>query len=496
MIGSLKRSLIINFLFTIIVSILAFITNKFFAESLGAEKLGLMRLFTQLIAYLNLADMGIGMATSYSLYKPLIERDCKKISKILSTISYFYKKIALIIFLVGMLLNFILLKLIKINDSYIYLYWSLYVINTSISYTYAKYPILFTANQEYDKVKVIQSSAKIIFQVLQIIALLKIKSFLVFVILMNLENVYLYIMYKIYYVKHYNYIKKIKELDKNIIKDTKDLFWHKLAGVLVFNTDYIIISKFISLKIVGVYSSYLLLGQVLNTFISIGTTILTPIIGKYIVENTKDITYKKCVEIYIYYIYISIILITCTYYLIFPFIKLWLGEEYIISNITLLLILFNFFIQMTRNSIEIFKVGYGFFDDTYVPFLEGVLNLFFSLILVNLLGLNGVILGTLISNIAIVLLLKPILIFQRCFEKTYKDYLRIVGKYLFITLLDISIIHFLIKYILKINFNNIIHWFNWIYKGIYIMFIVGVVTTIIFLLDKKFRNILKGNIIG
>lgn len=95
----------------------------------------------------------------------------------------------------GLLLNVMLHNFIKVNSygHMLYIFWSLYVINTSISYLYAKYPILFTANQEFNKVRMIQGSGRIVFQILQIIFMIKTQSFLIFILIMILENLYLYI---------------------------------------------------------------------------------------------------------------------------------------------------------------------------------------------------------------------------------------------------------------------------------------------------------------
>ena len=306
----LKQNLKLNLIITLGTSISGFILNGYFSKYMGLETLGLMRLFTQIIAYLNLADMGIGMASAYALYRPLSERNQDQINIIIATINYFYKRVALVILLVGLLLNVMLHNFIKVNSygHMLYIFWSLYVINTSISYLYAKYPILFTANQEFNKVRMIQGSGRIVFQILQIIFMIKTQSFLIFILIMILENLYLYIFYNYNYKINYK-IDKVKIIDKNLIKDTKNLFWHKLAGVIVFNTDYIVLSKFVSLSIIGIYSSYLMIYQMLIILIGIITDALTPIMGKYVAENTKEDIYKKWNEIYIIYFYISTFLI-------------------------------------------------------------------------------------------------------------------------------------------------------------------------------------------
>ena len=227
----MSKDLKLNLFITIGVGVLGFIVNRYFAKYMGVDTLGLMKLFTQMVAYLSIVDLGISNASAYALYKPLLEKNESKINLVVSTIDSFYKKIAFSILFIGIIITFFLTFFIKL-ESYgirIYIYWLLYVTNTCIGYTFAKYPILFTANQEYSFVRKVQGLGKIIFQILQILFLIKIQSFTLFIFIMILENLYSYYFYSKHYKNKYNYIKKVKEKDKSIVKDMKNLFWHKIG---------------------------------------------------------------------------------------------------------------------------------------------------------------------------------------------------------------------------------------------------------------------------
>ena len=161
----------INFILTILISFIGFFQNKYFIQYMGIEILGVMKLFSQLLQYLNIIEMGIGSASTFILYKPLAEKDFEQISIIISTIKSFYNKIALILFLLGILVTPILPFFMRLEtfNKMIYIYWILYLLNTVSTYLFIKYVILFTANQEFIFVRYIQSFSKIIFQILQII---------------------------------------------------------------------------------------------------------------------------------------------------------------------------------------------------------------------------------------------------------------------------------------------------------------------------------------
>lgn len=488
---NILKDLKLNLLITLSIGILTFTVNKYFANYMGARELGLMRLFTQMIAYLSLAELGLGTASTYALYKPLAEKNFERISIVVSTIESIYRKIALFVLVVGLVLNPLIPFFIKDNSltKDIYLYWSLYVLNTSLSYGFAKYSVLFTANQEFEIVRIIQGISKIVSQGLQILILLKYQSFVGFISLLILENIIQYVFYKNYYKKNYSYIKKVKEREKSISKDLVNLFWHKIGGLIVFNTDYIIISKFISLTMVGVYSSYMMITNIIGTLIGIVTNVIAPKIGNFISKNNKANIFELWKRINIIFIFIGVISTYMTYKLINPFINLWLGKEYILTSVTVFLIMVNLFIQSTRVIIEIFKNGCGFFSDIHLPIIESAINLILSLVLVYYLGINGVIVGTIVSNVIIILVIRPILIFKVCFNENWKSYIKILVEYLILVMVAIYISEILIDRFIDIR--EIETWINWIKNSAKILLLITSVSFIVFCLNEEFRKNLK-----
>lgn len=486
----MKKEIILNFFITFLISLFSFLINRYFVFYLGVQNLGLMKLFTQLLAYLNLAEIGLASASTYALYKPLAEKNYKQISIVINTITSLYNKIFLFILIIGLLLNPIIPFFIKdkIIDKSIYLYWSLYVISTALSYSFVKYSILFTADQKFGFVRLIQGGSRIFCQLLQIMVIIKLQSFLTFILLLILDNIIQYIFYKFYYIKNYSYIFKIKIKDKSITNNLKNLFWHKIAGLVVFNTDLILISKFISLEIVGIYASYQMIIQMIMTIINIVLNVLKPKVGKYIAENSKENIFNYWKNLNILSLFVSILFSVCTYKLINNFIILWLGKNFILSKLTVILILVNLFIQCFRGITDIFKDGSGFFDDIQLPVSESIINFVLSIILVRYMGLNGVIIGTIASNILIICIAKPILVFERCFDKNIKDYMKVYGNYLILIIVSLLSCNFILKFILL---KNISLWIDWIVQGIIIGSITFVIVFIIFLSNKDFREVIN-----
>ena len=481
------RGIYINFIITFVTSLFSFIINKYFANYMGIEKLGLLKLFTQIMAYLNLVDMGIASASTYALYEPLYKKNIERIGIIINTITSLYNKVFFFIIIIGLLINPIIPFFIKDNifSKEIYLYWSLYVINTAITYLFVKYSILFTANQEFLYVRVVQGMSKIFYQILQIIVIIKIHSFFLFIFLLISDNVTQYIFYKYHYKKYYSHIIKTNEKDKSIGENLKNLFWHKIAGLVVFNTDLILISKFISLEVVGIYASYQMIEQMILTILSIILNVIRPMIGKYIAIHTKKEVYNYWKKLNILFLLISIIFSCCIYYLINEFVSLWLGKNYILSDMTVLLTCINLFIRCFRGVTDIFKDGSGFFDDIHLPIAEATINFVSSLILVFYLGLNGIIIGTVLSNILIICIAKPLLVFKRCFNKDYKEYIKVYGNYFLLIMFSLILSKFLLNYI---PILEIYTWVDWLKKAVLITSIISTITLVIFLFSKDFRE--------
>lgn len=491
----MKKEIILNFIFTITINLLGFIQNKYFVQYMGIETLGMMKLFSQLLAYLNIIEMGLGSASAFALYKPLAEKNHKQVSIIVNTIESIYNKIGILLLGLGILCIPIIPFFMKVSNfsNVIYFYWMLYVLNTVSTYLFIKYVILFTANQEFLYVRTIQSINIISFKILQVFCIIKFHSFFIYILLLILDNLIQWLFFRKYYKKKYSYITKVKEKYDGIKNDIKNLFWHKIGGLVVFNTDLILISKFTDLKVVGIYASYQMICQVLSTIINILLNVLSPKIGKYIAEHTKQEVYIHFKKYNILFCFISIIFTYCMFILIDSFIILWLGKDFILWKFTLKLICFNLFVNLFRWNLESFKSGAGFFDDVKAPILESIINLFTSIILGLKLGLDGVIIGTIISNIIVILIYKPILVFKRCFDKGVKDYIKIYGNYLILIIISLLSCNFILKFISLKVVNS---WFEWIINGVIVGSITFIIVFIVFLSNKDFRNnllLLRGN---
>ncbi|MBM6822755.1 hypothetical protein H5986_08760 [Fusobacterium mortiferum] len=250
----------------------------------------------------------------------------------------------------------------------------------------------------------------------------------------------------------------------------------------------ILIAKLISLDVVGIYASYQLIIQIGVLLIATIINVLKPKIGKSIVIKDKQVIFVQFKSLNIIFMVGSLFFVYNFYFLINIFINLWLENIRTFELKTVLFLSINVFILMFRHNLDMFKENYGFFDDVQVPIFEAVINLVFSIILGIKYGLDGIIMGTIISNVLVIMIYKPILVFKRCFDKDVREYVKIYGNYLILLVISLVLLNIATKPFIRTDINT---WIDWIIYATTISVITGVVLFIVFLLNKEFRNIIK-----
>ena len=101
--NSIKNA-IVSVLLNVLTIIFGFITQKIFAMNLGKEYLGINGLFNNILSMLAIVELGFGSAIVYNLYKPIAEKDEKKICSLMSFYKITYRVISIIIVFIGICL--------------------------------------------------------------------------------------------------------------------------------------------------------------------------------------------------------------------------------------------------------------------------------------------------------------------------------------------------------------------------------------------------------
>ncbi len=204
--------------------------------------------------------------------------------------------------------------------------------------------------------------------------------------------------------------ENIISVKSKIKREIKYTFVHKIAGVVVFNTDYLIISVFLGITVITSFSSYMMLIQALAFLISaIAST------GCLYRAKLYSDSKEKLSGLYHFIIHFFYARYFCAYMFYISsstFVSLWMGKEIVLSQQLVLLLSVNCFVLIARISFDVAKVGLGYMSDVELPLLEAIINIIVSLVLVHYLGLNGIVIGTIVSNIIVVMILKPVFLYK------------------------------------------------------------------------------------
>lgn len=421
---------IVLFLIQIFVG---FYSRKIFLDALGDELLGLNTTLGNILSFLNLAELGIGIAMATSLYKPIHDQDQETICEIMSVQGILYKRIAMLLCLLSIpiiiSLPFIFPH-IECGTGYAIVAYLVFLWGSVASYLWNYRQILIGADQKNFKLKPWIHAIRYIKIFSQIFALtvlhLGIWSWI------SLEFVgSTCVIFAINYVlrKEYPWLHAsnqptnllLKKYHHLIVK-TKQIFVHKIGSFVLEQTAPLIIYYYVSLTMVTYYGNYMMLIGYTATLLNVIFEGMGASIGSLISENDKKHTLKVFWELFTSRIWISGVVCFILYISIAPFITLWIGEKYILSNMTLLLMVIGVFIRMTRSVVDSFKNAYQLFADVWSPIAEACINLGCSFLFGYWWGLNGIIMGSNLSLILIVLLWKPYYTFKHGLKASWFNY--------------------------------------------------------------------------
>lgn len=486
---------IINSAMSIVTQVLTVVLNfavkTVFIKMLSDEYLGVNGLFTNIITMLSLADLGIGIAIPYSLYKPLAKKDEHKINVLMNFYKKVYTIIGIAVLLIGLSLTpflGLIIKDIPKNVPHLSLIYILFVIHSASSYFFVYKKFLIDSDQKgYITSRIIFTFSTLL-SIIQIILLVTTKNYILFllssIILVIIQNIYISSKAnKLYpFIKNKTDEKLEKEDMEGIKKNVSSLFIYKVGTVIMNGTDNIIISKFIGLIIVGFYSNYVLIINSITTVLNQIFNAITSSIGNLVVTTNK----KRSKEVYdnlnFANFWLYALFGVCIIVLINPFINIWIGKKYVMGFSIVFLLVLNFYVLGMQSVTNSFRNAYGlFWIAKYRPIIMVIINIVISVVLVQFIGIEGVLIGTLISRLLTTAWLDPYIVHKYGFEISPKSYYVDYLKYLVI-FIAISII--LNYFVSMIAINNI---FMLILIAILVVISVNVILVLLFFKTSEFN---------
>ncbi|MBS4462459.1 MULTISPECIES: transporter [unclassified Facklamia] len=411
-----------------------FVNRSLFIKLLGIYYLGLNGIFSNILGMLSVAELGLGASIVFALYKPIAENNNGKIIAYMNLYSKAYRFIALIIFGLGLIVSHFLPVILQVSqlsfeETVIYI---LFLINSVIGYLLFSYKrSLLNAHQENYIVLWLDFGLYVVTTICQWVIMWWTHQYILVLILTICSTILSNLLVAFVTNKRHPLKDIVPELitqeEKALLK--KNVLGNiigNIATVIVFSTDNILISSFISVTTVGIYSNYTLITNAFNLLLSQIMVSQSASVGN-LVHTTNS---AKVYEVYKRYQFVNFISSYLVSLLIFilinPFIVLWIGQDYLLSTQIVLLLSIYIFLQTYRYSGFILYNAYGlYWESRHKPIVEAVLNLVISLLFLVVFkwGISGILLGTICSNVLTNSWFEPYIIFKYGLKRSMKEYI-------------------------------------------------------------------------
>lgn len=372
-------------------TVLGFICRMVFVKCLSEDYLGVNGFFTNILTMLSLAELGIGNAVVFALYKPLAEDDKDKIASLVKLYGTAYKTIGIIVGAIGIalmpFLNVIIRNEPNIAES-IYLLYIINLFNTASTYFFSYRSSLIIAAQENYIISGVNYAVTIGQSIIQMFLLVFTRNYLLYLLVQTVGTfTYNITVSKIAVIK-FPYIKdkNIKPLPedekKTLFNNVRDLTIYKISSLLVNSTDNILITFFKGLATTGIASNYTLLVTTLNTLLSQIFNGLTASIGNHNAIEKDDSKYAMFSFLNMMNFWIfgwaTLGIIFCSS----DIVKLCFGANYVLPIEIPFIMAANFFSVGMMNAVWTYKHTMGLFHyGRFLQFATGVLNIIFSIFL-------------------------------------------------------------------------------------------------------------------
>ncbi len=387
-----------------------FVIRSVMLHCLGTEYLGLNGLFKSLLTFLNLAELGVGSAMVFSMYKPIAEDDTPAICALLRLYRTLYRIIGLAIAAVGVLLIPVLPNLIKGDlpaDMNLYVLYLMNLGNTVVTYwLFAYRSSLLQAHQRRDVISKVSLAVRLTEYILKILILVFTRNYYLYLAVQLLCQIAVNLLTAVCAGKMYpRYVpggKLPKEKTTDIFHRVRDLFTSKLSATVFDSADTLVISSFMGLTVLAVYQNYYFIITALRMMLIVVLNACMAGVGNKMVMESKEANYRNLERISLLFSWllgVSSSMLLCIYQ---PFMNVWMGEENMLA-IGLVLCFVVYYYSMGANKlINMFKDAAGIWQrDRWRPLTAALVNLGLNLATVRWLGLYGVLLSSVFSIIFI-----------------------------------------------------------------------------------------------
>lgn len=411
--------------------LLNFLTRRIFVQYLSIEYLGLNGLFFNIFSLLTFAELGIGTAITYSLYRPLAFGETETVKILINIFKKTYYTVGTFVLLAGWALTPFLMFLLDSTPDipHIKVYYMLYILDVGIGYFTSYKRLLLYADQKKYIDSAYRYSFDLIRYTLQIIVLIATHQYFLYLMVVLVLNIVENLIIQRRINRIYPYLKepvvgKLQKSDaRQIKKNVIALMSNKIGFIVVNGTDNLLIVRLIDLASAGIYGGYYMLIMAITKVVGMFQTSILASIGNLVAEKYDEDHHQsfKNLDFFIGWLvgFCSISL----FVLMNPFIKLWLGTEYTFSLGVVFVIVLNFYLANMLESVRTFSESMGlFWQNRYKPLFEAAINLIASIWLASQYGILGIFLGTSLSMLLTSSWFEPYVLFQHGLNRSALSY--------------------------------------------------------------------------
>lgn len=408
-----------------------FIIRSLMINYMGAEFLGLDSLFKSVLQVLNLAELGLSSAITFSMYDPIARNDNDCVCALLN----FYRRAYLII---GIVISFFGLALVPMlpylingdipSNLNLYVLYFLYILNIVLSYFMFGYKeSILVAHQRSDISNNIMSVANILLYLMQISAIIYLKSYYAYIIVILISTIFSNIITGYITDKKFPQIRCRGELidaqKKDLYKRISGLMLYKISQVCRNSFDSIILSAYLGLTAVAKYHNYYYIMNGIAVFFSVMANSIMAGIGNSIAVESIEKNYNDLKRLYLLYNWLAGWCTACLLCLYQDFMEVWVGKEYLLSDGMVILFCVYFYSLRVGDIAAIYRQSAGlWWEDRFRPIIESVANLTLNIFMVKFWGMVGVIISTIVTVIAINIPWASYVLFKYYFRKDVRIY--------------------------------------------------------------------------
>lgn len=389
----------------IVTLIVGIILPKVMIVTFGSEINGLVSSIKQFINYLTLVEAGLAGACIYSLYKPLTEKNYNEINKILSSTKKFYNRSGIIFSILAFGLAFTFPYISKsenIGNVTVVILTLILGINGSLEFfSMGKYRALLTASQKSYVISIIQAIGQVLNCIIIVILSINKCNIVLVQLIATASYIVRSLLFRLYIKKRYKFVDFCVSSEEVKLHQRWDVLFNQVAAMVVFNSPIALITFFCTLIEVSIYSIYNMIFSGINGIVAMFTNGLTATIGHIISESDLNKLRRIYSEYECVYYMIITWMYSCTYILIIPFVRIYTkginDADYIRKDLVIAFVIIGILNTLRMPQVTLVNAAGHFKQTRYRALSEVIINIVASVVMVNYLGMIGVLLGGMCS---------------------------------------------------------------------------------------------------